>query len=112
MKLIETIKALWRDLFPRKDGYLYRLRNDGELERAPLSDPEQKPVLVEDVPDDYLSSNYEEDLADVECPYNVASLKLLHKKDLLDLAYDCGIMVDGTTRKPQLVKELADYFGI
>jgi len=111
-KLTSFIKQLWCTVFPKKHGYLYQLKKDGELVRSSLSEPEQKPVLVEDVPEDYLSDNYEEDFANVECPYNVAALKLLHKKDLEDLAMDCGILIDKNAKKAQLVKEIADYFGI
>jgi hypothetical protein len=109
-KLINSIKRLWSKLFPKKDGYFYKLKTNGELVRESLTT--ETPVLVENVPDDYLSDNYEEDFAEVECPYNVASLKLLHKKDLEDIAMDCGILITKKTRKAQLVKEIADYFGI
>jgi hypothetical protein len=110
-KLIDAIKAVWYTLFPKKTGYFYRLQNDGELLRAPLTEPE-KAVPVEDVPEDYLSSAYEEDIAAIECPYNVASLQLLKKQDLSELALDCGLIVTKKDKKKDLVKKVADYFGI
>ena len=111
-KLIDAIKAVWYTIFPRKAGYFYRLQhNNGELVKSPLLEPE-KAVPVEDVPEDYLSTAYEDDLAAIECPYNVNSLKLLKKKDLEELALDCGILIQRKDKKAILVRKIANYFGI
>jgi hypothetical protein len=112
-KFVSFVQQLWYAVFPKKkDGYFYRLQKDGELAQISMDDTKQAPVLVEDVPDDYLSANYEEDLIQGECPYNLSALKLLHKKDLEALALDCGILINNKPKKAQLVKELADYYGI